>query len=398
MTKFRPLLFAALAFLPFAARADILKYAQSEYAAAQSEYARVAEDSRKKLSRQREKLAAAYDEIAAKTRAAQQLKARLDAAKNLREKSGFYAALRAELAAELRRIDASVAAVSAGEIFASARSELQSRLDALKNPVRSKAAEVVALRSREKLSGQTFRVGAFTYFVGSDAAGFIDANGVLYGGKFAPEISAFASGKTDFLPADASGGEVMRAEKYARTMAEEIEKGGVWIYPILALGAAALLAAFGKIAQLYFFRRARSPEAACGVDSFGSPFAELALAVDSAKSPDEAETASYTILARENAKLKSWLPVFTITSTASPLFGLLGTVSGIIKTFADLSASGADTRAISDGIAEALITTEYGLAVAIPALIVGTVLSRRARAVFEKYREFADCRISGAAK
>lgn len=396
MTNLRTFFFVALSLLPLAARADILKYAQSEYAAAQAEYARVAEDSQKKVLRQREKLAATYAEIDAKTRAVGLLKSRLDAAENLREKSGFYAAVKSELAAELRRINASVAAVSAGEILAAAQSEIGARFDALKNPARRTAAEVVALRSREKLSGRTFRIGAFTYFAGANTAGFVDANGVLYGEKFAPEISAFASGKTDILPADTSGGEILKAEKYARTMAEEIDKGGVWIYPILALGAAALLAAFGKIVQLYFLRRARSPEAACGGDSLGSPFAELARAVDSAKSSEEAETAAYAILARENAKLKSWLPVFAITSTASPLFGLLGTVSGIIKTFADLSASGADTRAISDGIAEALITTEYGLAVAIPALIVGTVLSRRARAVFEKYREFADFRISAS--
>lgn len=396
MTNLRTFFFVALSLLPLAARADILKYAQSEYAAAQAEYARVAEDSQKKVLRQREKLAATYAEIDAKTRAVGLLKSRLDAAKNLREKSGFYAAVKSELAAELRRINASVAAVSAGEILAAAQSEIGARFDALKNPARRTDAEVVALRSREKLSGRTFRIGAFTYFAGANTAGFVDANGVLYGEKFAPEISAFASGKTDILPADTSGGEILKAEKYARTMAEEIDKGGVWIYPILALGAAALLAAFGKIVQLYFLRRARSPEAACGGDSLGSPFAELARAVDSAKSSEEAETAAYAILARENAKLKSWLPVFAITSTASPLFGLLGTVSGIIKTFADLSASGADTRAISDGIAEALITTEYGLAVAIPALIVGTVLSRRVRAVFEKYREFADFRISAS--
>ncbi len=397
MTKLNALFFVGLSFLFAAAsaRADILKYARAEYAAAQAEYARVAENAQKKVLQQRGKLAATYAEVEAKTRAVEQLKARLDAAKNLREKSGFYAALKAELAAELRRINTSAAAVSAGEILASARSELQSRFDGLKNPVRCAVAEVVALRSREKLSGRTFRVGAFTYFVGEATAGFVDANGVLYGEKFAHEISAFASGKADILPADASGGGILRGEKYARTMAEEIDKGGVWIYPILALGVAALLAAFGKIAQLYFLRRALSPEAACG-GRLGVPFAELARAVDSAKSSDEAETAAYAILARENAKLKSWLPVFTITSTASPLFGLLGTVSGIIKTFADLSASGADTRAISDGIAEALITTEYGLAVAIPALIVGTVLSRRARAVFEKYREFVDNRISAS--
>ena len=69
------------------------------------------------------------------------------------------------------------------------------------------------------------------------------------------------------------------------------------------------------------------------------------------------------------------------------MFGLLGTVSGIIKTFAELSTIHGGV--ISDGIAEALITTEYGLIVAIPALIANAILSRKVKNITEALRSSA---------
>ena len=83
----------------------------------------------------------------------------------------------------------------------------------------------------------------------------------------------------------------------------------------------------------------------------------------------------------------SSLSVPSITATVSPLLGLLGTVSGIIKTFADLSANSSQAGDISDGIGEALITTEYGLIVAIPALIANALISRRIMKITEKNLE-----------
>jgi biopolymer transport protein ExbB len=58
----------------------------------------------------------------------------------------------------------------------------------------------------------------------------------------------------------------------------------------------------------------------------------------------------------------------------SPLLGLLGTVSGIIECFSDLSAS--DGRHLAGGIAEALVCTAAGLVVAVPAIVAHALLSR----------------------
>lgn len=65
-----------------------------------------------------------------------------------------------------------------------------------------------------------------------------------------------------------------------------------------------------------------------------------------------------------------YLPVLSITVSASPFLGLFGTVWGVMSAFMSIGTSGsADISAVGPGIAEALITTVTGLAVAIPALI-----------------------------
>lgn len=69
-------------------------------------------------------------------------------------------------------------------------------------------------------------------------------------------------------------------------------------------------------------------------------------------------------------ELERFLNTLGTIASVSPLLGLLGTVTGIIKAFDAIQAGGmGDPRALSGGISEALITTAAGLVVAIPALI-----------------------------
>jgi biopolymer transport protein ExbB len=69
-------------------------------------------------------------------------------------------------------------------------------------------------------------------------------------------------------------------------------------------------------------------------------------------------------------ELDRFLNTLSMIAGVSPLLGLLGTVTGIIKAFNAIQAGGmGDPRMLSGGIAEALITTAAGLLVAIPALI-----------------------------
>jgi biopolymer transport protein ExbB len=70
----------------------------------------------------------------------------------------------------------------------------------------------------------------------------------------------------------------------------------------------------------------------------------------------------------ETHRLQRGLGLLDTVLTASPLLGLLGTVTGIIRSFTALSTAGAQATQLSLGIAEALYTTAFGLAIAIPAL------------------------------
>ncbi len=76
-----------------------------------------------------------------------------------------------------------------------------------------------------------------------------------------------------------------------------------------------------------------------------------------------------TSLVRENQRLSSALVVLTIAISGGPFLGLLGTVVGVMITFADIAAAGdVNINAIAPGISAALLATIAGLAVAIPAL------------------------------
>jgi len=88
---------------------------------------------------------------------------------------------------------------------------------------------------------------------------------------------------------------------------------------------------------------------------------------------------------REVKRLERYLVVLETVAAASPLLGLLGTVLGMIKVFAVISISGVGQAGLlSGGIAEALITTAFGLAIGIPALIAYNFLDSRVDALVVK--------------
>jgi len=72
----------------------------------------------------------------------------------------------------------------------------------------------------------------------------------------------------------------------------------------------------------------------------------------------------------ESADLKRGLGILATTGATAPFVGLLGTVMGIVNAFTGMAASGGggSLASVSAGIAEALITTAFGLLVAIPAV------------------------------
>ncbi len=89
------------------------------------------------------------------------------------------------------------------------------------------------------------------------------------------------------------------------------------------------------------------------------------------------ELVNESILA-ERPTLERFLPALNVIAAVSPLLGLLGTVTGMIGTFFVITEHGTgDPRLLSGGISEALLTTQFGLMVAIPTLLVHALLSGR---------------------
>jgi biopolymer transport protein ExbB len=93
----------------------------------------------------------------------------------------------------------------------------------------------------------------------------------------------------------------------------------------------------------------------------------------------------YAALLEQRNTLERWLGAIAMTAAVSPLLGLLGTVSGMITTFKLMTLFGAgDASSVSAGISEALVTTELGLVVAIPALLAHALLSRKVKNYFSR--------------
>ena len=78
----------------------------------------------------------------------------------------------------------------------------------------------------------------------------------------------------------------------------------------------------------------------------------------------------------ENAYLNRYGAAILVVAAVAPLMGLLGTVTGMIETFDIITQFGTgDPKLLSIGISTALVTTQLGLIVAIPALVAGNLLS-----------------------
>ncbi len=80
-------------------------------------------------------------------------------------------------------------------------------------------------------------------------------------------------------------------------------------------------------------------------------------------------------------QVKTWLRVLPVLLSALPLMGLLGTIAGLLTTFRTMSISGSldQQMLLGSGIADALITTQLGLIMVIPGLLLLSFIRYRNR-------------------
>jgi biopolymer transport protein ExbB len=84
------------------------------------------------------------------------------------------------------------------------------------------------------------------------------------------------------------------------------------------------------------------------------------------------------VLLRQRLHFERRLPLLAVIATAAPLMGLLGTVVGMVRTFALITVFGTGNAGkLASGISEVLVATELGLIVAIPTLIAHGFLAQR---------------------
>lgn len=97
-------------------------------------------------------------------------------------------------------------------------------------------------------------------------------------------------------------------------------------------------------------------------------------------------------LADSRAAVSAGRVAVTSIVMVAPLLGLLGTVTGMIETFASLGEMQLFTQGggVAGGIGEALLTTQMGLAVSIPGVIVGRLLDRRQAVLEDELSQLAE--------
>ena len=101
------------------------------------------------------------------------------------------------------------------------------------------------------------------------------------------------------------------------------------------------------------------------------------------KAPKGIDVQDYEFILKEvtNQEISPYerrLNLLASVISISPMLGLLGTVTGMIRAFTNISKYGAgDAAIVADGIAEALLTTAAGLMIAIPVIVVYNYLNRR---------------------
>lgn len=222
----------------------------------------------------------------------------------------------------------------------------------------------------------------------------------------ATTAAALIAGQPASVPADVSGGKALQLRQSQGDWLDHIRKGGVVGYAIIGLGLFALLTALMKLADLRNLA-VDAPPAVAGllqhVITTGAAGAEARLTTlrrtsrdllatglrHYAKPKEVIEEHLHAFILRERIHHERWLPMLAVIAAASPLLGLLGTVVGMVKTFTLITVFGTGNAGkLSSGISEALVTTELGLTVAIPVLVLHGFLSHRTQkglSLLERY-------------
>ena len=193
-------------------------------------------------------------------------------------------------------------------------------------------------------------------------------------------------------PTGPTGGSFLAAIIDTPTLEERWHQGGYVGYAITAVGVFAFLLAIVRVIMLTMMGAAVNSQLKSGEAKDNNPLGRVLLV--SQENPNiDTETLELKMaeaVLRETPKLEAGLTLLKIIAAVAPLMGLLGTVTGMIITFQAITIFGAgDPKAMAGGISSALITTVLGLLVAIPTVLLHTVVNGRAQKIIHILNEQA---------
>lgn len=245
------------------------------------------------------------------------------------------------------------------------------------------------------------RIGPFTVFT-KDGADFLeyaatDKEGILPlttlprqpGGavsKAAQAVIGSGSGNLVFGPIDPTRGSLLKSFERVPTWGERIKQGGgigalIW-YGLLPAG---ILLGLIRIVMLLMTSASVRSQRKKAQPSKGNPLGRIMMAYEGVKNKGDGELIELKLdeaILKESPKLEVGLNLLKLGAGIAPLLGLLGTVTGMIKTFQAMMIYGTgDPQLMAGGISEALVTTMLGLIAAIPLLILHSFCASLARGV-----------------
>ncbi len=221
-------------------------------------------------------------------------------------------------------------------------------------------------------------------------------------------LKSYFDGDSNAVYMDVSGGVAIKQLSRKVSLWEQIQSGGLLIWPILLVG---LVAVILVLERLFFLSRVSQNTDKLmthvtrlvekgdykgavleTASKSGSPTGNVLKAgLEQQGQPrDIIESSLAEAILKETPRLERFLPALKVLAAIAPLLGLLGTVTGMINTFHVITVHGTgDPRLMAGGISEALITTQLGLAVAIPILVITALLGRKASRIASDMEEKA---------
>ena len=213
-------------------------------------------------------------------------------------------------------------------------------------------------------------------------------------GRFTGSTSAMldAGPGDDFVRfgLDPTSGQILGLLVREPSFQERIQQGGIVGYIIITLGIFGVLLSLERLISLGIAGRKVKAQLKSETASEKNALGRVLRAYESNKEVDT-ETLELKLgeaILKEVPPLQRGILIIKVISVVAPLLGLLGTVTGMINTFQAITLFGTgDPTRMAGGISQALVTTQLGLYVAVPTVLLHTVVSGRSRGIIQILQE-----------